>query len=600
MSYDLKPIRAPKVSGAQLLFVAGLMENGILGPPVVRSFFKTIGIDRFRRVHLNDAPMLFPFRFPEASSESAPGAPGTPAAPPEITTPPEITRPEGFAFPSITDYADAYRSGRLDPVTVANRFIHVLEHQERGNPPLYAFIAWKKEEILKQAEESRRRIRNGTARSLLEGVPIAVKDELMQEGFPTTLGTSFLHGTDAKADATVVTRLRAAGALLVGKTNMHEIGIGVTGLNPFHGTPVNPYAPWRYPGGSSGGSASVVGSGLCPAAVGADGGGSIRIPAAFCGVFGLKPTYGRISGHGEGPLVWSVGTIGPIAATASDLAIMYQTMAGPDPHEPDTMHQPAVTIDGMERSVEGLRIGIYQPWFEDGKDDVVGSARSLLHRLTQQGAELVDIELPELDLLRVAHLVTITSEMGTAMDRYYEDHHTDFGNDVRANLALAKHITSRDYVRAQQVRRRVLRYWDDAFTRVDVIATPTTGILPPRLPKDRLLSGVSDLGTMAKIMRFVTPANMLGFPAISIPAGFVTARSRHFWMTEAEKDEDGNVYSEVPTGLQFIGPHWSEALLLRLARAGEELVPRPKPRVYLSTFEAHNPVAAGISEPVNE
>lgn len=568
------------------MFVANLMENRITGPAVTDSFFNTIGITRFRRTNLTEEPMVYPLHIPE-------GARAETDEERELIAPPTAQRYDSFSFPTISDYAKGYRDGTLDPVTVAHRFIHVLEHQDRGNPPLYAFIAWKKEEILKQAEESKKRIKNGTARSLLEGVPIAVKDELKQRGFPTTLGTSFLHIGDAEEDATVVAKLRAAGALLVGKTNMHEIGIGVTGLNPFHGTPVNPYAPWRYPGGSSSGSASVVASGLCPAAVGADGGGSVRIPAAFCGVFGLKPTYGRISGHGEGPLVWSVGSVGPIAATASDLAIMYQAMAGPDEREPDTLHQPPVTVEGMDGSIEGLRIGIYQPWFDDGREEVVEAARALLHQLTQRGAVLVDIELPELDLLRVAHLVSITSEMGTAMDRYYQDHRTDFGNDVRANLALARRLTSRDYVRAQQARRRVARHWDAAFSSVDVIATPTAAILPPRLPKDRLLSGVSNLGQMLQIMKYVTPANMLGLPAVSVPAGFITARSRRFWTAVDEQDEDGNVYSEVPVGLQFIGPHWSEALLLRLAQATESLVQRPKPRVYLSAHEGDNPVESG-------
>ncbi len=599
MAYDIKPLRAPTVSGATLLLMGRLMESRLFGAPLAAKFFKAAGIERFRSTRIDADPLYYPRR---DAVLAVPGGDdrGTNDVPAIVEPEPAPPGDAGFRYPTMYDYAAAYRDGSLDPVTVAKRFIHVLEHQERGNPPLYAFVAWKAEEIMQQAEESLRRIREGAPRSIFEGVPIAVKDEFDQRGFPTTLGTSFLVRNAAGNDATVVAKLRAAGALLVGKTNMHEIGLGVTGLNPFYGTPVNPYAPWRYPGGSSSGSGSVVGSGLCPAAVGADGGGSIRIPSAFCGVFGLKPTYGRISSHGEGPLVWSVGSVGPIAATARDLAIMYQLMAGPDPRQPATLGQPPATIDGFDGDVEGLRIGIFQPWFEDGADNVVTTVRALLHQFTQAGAELVDVEVPHLDQLRTAHLVTITSEMASAFQPYYRDHHSDFGNDIRATMALAQRLTSRDYVRAQMARRIAMRDWDRIWETVDVVATPTTAILPPRLPKDRLLSGVSDLGTMSKIMRFATPANMLGLPAISVPAGFITARSRRFWLEQDEHDDDGNVYSQVPVGLQFIGPHWSEPLLLRLARVSEEMVERPRPRVYLSAHEAHNPVEAGRDRPVNE
>jgi Asp-tRNA(Asn)/Glu-tRNA(Gln) amidotransferase A subunit family amidase len=508
--------------------------------------------------------------------------------------------PDSYAFPSVADYAQAYRSGTLTPNTVAQRLVHVLEHQERGNPPLYAFIDWRSDEIRRQADESTSRIADGTARSIFEGVPVAVKDEIDVAEFTTTLGTSFLYGDPANADAWIVARLREAGAIIVGKTNMHEIGIGVTGLNPFRGTPVNPYAPWRYPGGSSSGSGSTVASGICPVAIGADGGGSVRIPAAYCGVFGLKLTMGRTSERGEFPLAPTVANAGPIAGNVRDLALAYITMAGPDPEDPHSHAQPRPTLEGFRDGVDGLRVGVFSQWFDHSREEVRSAARALLNQLVAQGAEVVEIAIPELDALRVAHLVTITCEMRAAMDPYYGVHRSDFSNEARANLALARFLSTSDYLKAQQVRRRALAHFETVFSRVDVIATPTTANLPPRLNRDRLLSGISDLNSLSETMRYAVAANMLGYPAVSVPAGFVTARSRHFWHTVEETDEDGNVYSQVPVGLQFMARHWEEALLLRVARVCEEMVVRPRPRVYLSPYEPRNPIESGHEAPRNE
>ncbi len=602
MSYDLKTIHAPRLEGSRLLFAAWLLEHGVSGRRLAPAFLHNLGIDRFRELQLSE-PLLFkpvgPTSDPRTAADSAEPHPA-----PEIEILDEIGTtqrpPESYLFPSVADYARAYRAGSLTPNTVAERLVHVLEHQDRGNPPLYAFIDWRADEIRRQAQESTDRIADGTPRSIFEGVPVAIKDEIDVADYTTTLGTSFIHGHPAGEDAWVVARLREAGAIIVGKTNMHEIGIGVTGLNPFRGTPVNPYAPWRYPGGSSSGSASAVASGICPVAIGADGGGAVRIPAAYCGIFGLKLTMGRVSERGEFPLAPTVGNAGPIAGNVRDLALTYLTMAGPDPEDPHSHAQPRPTLDGFLDSVQGLRVGVFSQWFDDSREEVRQAARGLLDQLVAQGAEVVEVSIPELDALRVAHLVTITSEMRAAMDPYYGVHRSDFSNEARANLALARFITTSDYLKAQQVRRRGQEHFDAAFSRVDVIATPTTANLPPRLNRDRLLSGVSDLHSLSETMRYTVAANMLGYPAVSVPAGFVTARSRHFWHTVEETDEDGNVYSQVPVGLQFIAPHWEETLLLRVARVCEEIVVRPRPRVYLSPYESRNPIESGHEAPRNE
>lgn len=578
MAYDLMHPRAPRLSGALLEAVAALLERPTLGKAAAKSLLKSAGVERFRHLHVPEPPRMHPI---------ASAAQLTVGREPSETELSDALAPgdgPGFRFPSVRAYARAYREGRTTPMQVAEQVVHTLMVQDRGDPPLYLFVRWNEAEIRKQAEESTRRYREGNPRSILEGVPVPIKDELDVAGFPTSLGTSFLTTKRTQQDATVVSRLREAGAIILGKANMHEIGIGVTGLNPNYGTPINPYAPWRYPGGSSSGSAAAVALGLSPVAVGADGGGSIRIPAAFCGVAGLKPTFARVSTRGAGPLVWSVGHVGALGSSVADLALLYAAMAGPDERDPWTLQQPPLGLDRLPESVEGVRLGIYTPWFEDASDDILEVARTAVHRLSEAGAQIIEIDIPELENLRVAHLITIVTEQMATMERHYKDHRTDFGIETRANLALARRLTVSDYLKAQQIRERGLRQWRKVFASVDAVVTPTTAILPPRVPEDRLLSGVSDLQGLSEIMRYVTPPNLLGFPAISVPAGFVTAHSRHFLHTQQEKDHEGKVYSEVPVGIQFIAPHWEEARLLRLGQAVEATVERPRPRVYFPSM----------------
>lgn len=601
MSYDLRSVHAPRVSGSKLLMLVGLLEGKLTGSLLAPGFLQRLGITSFRRYASREIPEFFPRR------ESAAGTceePGTLPAFPSFNLMDEIgttIRPEGsYVFPSVADYARAYRDRSLDPETVARRLVQVLEHQDRGNPPLYAFVSYDSEEIRRQASESAKRIAQGTQRSIFEGVPVAIKDEMDVAGLPTTIGTSFRSTEVAERDSFVVARLREAGAIIVGKTNMHEVGLGVTGLNPFHGTPINPYAPWRYPGGSSSGSASVVASGIVPVAMGADGGGSVRIPSAYCGVFGLKLTMGRVSDRGEALLAPTVANLGPIAGNARDLALAYLTIAGPDPEDPHSLLQPTPTIEGFLEGVEGLRIGIYDDWFDHASEEVINTTRGMITALRDRGAEIVPIEIPRLDEMRVAHLITISSEMRWALNEMYRQRRSDFGHESRLSLAISRFLTSTDYLKAQQVRADAIRRFSEIFERVDLIATPTTGNLPPRLHRSRLLSGVSDLHSLTETMRFAIQANLTGIPAISVPAGFVTAHSRHFWQTVEERDVDGNVYSQVPVGLQFMARHWNEALLLRMARICEEIVVRPRPRVYLSPHESRNPIEAGHEKPVSD
>lgn len=552
--YDLKSVKMPYLSGAALRLFAALLESP-LGGLLIPGLFRSSGISWLREQRFDEPPARQSIRFPGAPASA-------PLAVPEEEWPRRPASPgQGFRFAAVLDYAEAYRSGKTTPEEVACRVLEAIEAGNAADPPLRAIIACNRDDVLRQAGEAARRIHSGRALSVFDGVPVAVKDEVDMTPYPTTVGTAFLGKAPCKEDSTVVARMRAAGALLIGKANMHEIGLGVTGLNPIHGTPRNPYAPVRYTGGSSSGPAAAVAAGLCPVAIGADGGGSIRIPASFCGIVGLKPTFGRVSEHGAAPLCWSVAHLGPLAATATDAALAYAVLAGPDPRDPSSLYQPPPTLEGWDRlDLNGLTLGVYWPWFRHAAADVVAVCEAMLGKFERMGAGVREISLPDLEAGRLAHTVTIASEMAQALSRTYKAHRREHGPDVRINLALARALTAGDYVQAQRVRTRMIANFNRALETADVIVTPATGVVAPPIPKAALSGGESDLTTLVEIMRFAPPANMTGLPAISFPAGYNGVG--------------------LPVGMQAIGRPWQEQTLLRLALAAEQVVERKAPQVH--------------------
>jgi len=552
--YDLTSVAVPVLKGRTLKIVAGLLDSPVRGL-ITSVLAGKFGLPGFRKVRIDETPTLYPIHFVEAQAEesariSEPSWPGKPDKP-----------APGFQFATIHVYAAAYREGRTTPEEVAHRFLEAVAASDTGDPPLRAFVAVNRDEVLRQAAAATQRIREGKALSLFDGVPVSAKDEVDMVPYGTAAGTGFLGRTPAVADATVVARLRKAGALLIGKTSMHEIGFGVTGQNVLQGTARNPYAPGHYCGGSSSGSGAAVAAGLCPLAAGADGGGSIRIPAAFCGIVGLKPTFGRVSEHGAVPLCWSVGHLGPMAATATDAALGYAVMAGPDRLDPNSRHQPSPALNGWNNlDLSGLKLGIYEPWFRHADPEIVTACETLLHQLQSLGATVREITLPDLEAARLAHAVTIAGEIAHSMDCVHDARHRKRNLDVSVNLAVARTFRSSDYLRAQQVRTRMMAHFARAFETVDAIITPATGITAPRISDAAQRIGESDLSLSTEIMRFATPANLTGHPAISFPAGY----SR------------GNL----PIGMQAIGRPWDEPTLLRLALAAEQFVLRKPPVVF--------------------
>jgi len=549
--YDLESVKMPYLAGLTLRLFVKMLE-GPLGGLLIPNLFTNMGIKNFQETEVDAQPTLKPIHHVYGQTP-------IPSAIPidQLPGPIEKAGP-GFQFVTTHDYAKAYRERTVTPLEVAQRVVAAIEDSNHRDPPLRAIIACQKEDVLAQAKASQERLEKGRPISIFDGVPVAIKDEVDMVPYPTTTGTAFLGKKPATRDSTVVARLRQAGALLIGKANMHEIGINVTGLNPHHGTTRNPYNQDHYTGGSSSGSASAVAAGLCPVAIGADGGGSIRIPSSFCGVVGLKSTFGRVSEYGATPLCWSVAHIGPIAATATDIALSWGIVAGADPQEPDTLFQPPPTLKGWNNTdLSDLKIGVFWPWFRHSTEDMVAACEEILTYFTSLGAKIVEVEIPGLEACRIAQIITIASEMAQAMDSYHEQHGKEHGLDVRTNLRLARDFTAQDYIKAQRVRTQTIENFNQVLSEADVIVAPATGLVAPPIKPRALPDGDSDLTLLVEIMRYAQPANLTGLPAIAFPAGY---------------NHDG-----LPVGMQAMGRAWEEPTLLRLAMAAEQIVERVKP-----------------------
>lgn len=550
--YDLRSLTLPVLSGRAMRLFAAALANPAGRAALLPTLVKQGGLHAFRALSIDEPPTFCPARpVAEPARESLSVDQVEAALGPQ---------PPAGPFATVRDYALAYREGTATVPAVAEKVLAAIAASDAARPPLRAFIANRREDVMAQAEASAGRWRSGKPLSVFDGVPVAVKDELDQTPYPTTVGTTFLGREPAAEDAEIVARLRAAGALLIGKANMHEIGIDPCGYNAHYGATRNPYNSAHDPGGSSSGPAAAVAAGLCPVALGADGGGSIRIPAALCGVVGLKATYGRISTRGAAPLDWSTGHVGPLGATVEDVALAYGLIAGPEPRDPLSMGQPPVRLDGWSASrLDGLVLGIYRPWYAHAAPAIVAACDAMVECFREAGARVREIVIPGLDAMRLAHVTTILSEMKANM----LDHGRDYdrlGPSVRISLALTEAMQSTDYIKAQRVRTRALAAFDAAFAEVDTIITPATAITAPLIPPGAAEAGWSNLNNTTEVMRFIFPGNLTGLPGIVFPVGYDAAG--------------------LPMAMQAIGRHWEEHLLLRVAHVAEQVVERRRPGVF--------------------
>lgn len=547
-SYELKSLKLPKMTGNLLAIFANLIETKIGKLILMDTLLENGGLPKLRSKHISDYPTFYPSVMPRREDFVPEG------------TPEVIEKDWNIPLPSVFDYVKSYQDQTTSPAEIAEQVWRNYKITNQIDTPMNIFIAMNRDDLMRQAEAATQRLKEGKRISPIDGVPVAIKDEIDQTPYPTTVGTAFLGKKPAQLDSTVVARLRSAGALLVGKTNMHEIGIAPNGENIHYGLVRNPYDLGCDPGGSSSGSAAVVSSGIVPVAIGADGGGSIRIPATLCGAVGLKPTFGRVSEFGAAPLDWSVAHLGSITASVYDTALVYSIIAGPDEKDPNTLIQPPITTKGWNLpNLDGLRFGVYPDWNEHADPEIVLSFKEMLLKMKKRGAEIHEIDIPELDEFRIAHAITILSEMAMCM-RAYKSMRKEMGESVRLSLVLGEEMTSSDYIQAQRFRTRALNTFSDLFKTVDVILSPGTAKTAQPFPVSSANQGWSDLSTDTEYMRYVFVANLTGLPAITFPCGY---------------DSRG-----LPIGMHAMSKHWNENILFRVAFNVEQELERRLPEYF--------------------
>jgi aspartyl-tRNA(Asn)/glutamyl-tRNA(Gln) amidotransferase subunit A len=424
--------------------------------------------------------------------------------------------------------------------------IHALDGK------LKSFITVTADLALLQARRADREIGRGEYRGPLHGVPVSLKDLYWTKGIRTTAGSKILANFIPEEDSTATARLARAGAVLVGKANMHEFAIGATTENPFYGTCHNPWSYDHIPGGSSGGSAAAVAAGLGLASLGSCTGGSIRIPASFCGIVGLKPTYGVVPRTGIVPNSSSLDHGGPITRTAADAALVLEAIAGPDGRDPSAVNESLPAARSMRgRSLKGLRVGVPTNYYFDVIDPEVDTlVRTAIGELRRLGAKIVPIEIPDVELSLDACVVVAWSECANFHRKWLLGKPHEYGADTLDYLTGALLYRATDYVQAQRVRARIRSSLREAFRRVDVIASPT-GVLPAsRIGQTEFKLGRRKVPVLSVMARITCIANLTGEPAVSVPCGFTKAG--------------------LPAGLQIHGPAMSDMRVLQVAHAYDQ------------------------------
>lgn len=439
----------------------------------------------------------------------------------------------------MTELIGRLQRRRVSPVELAKAY---LERITKGDP-FHAFITPPGQSAIRAARAAERRLARGEEAALL-GVPIAIKDLFQTRDTRTTAGSRILRDWVPPRDAAVVARLKSAGAVIFGKTNLHEFAYGVTTANPWWGIARNPINPWRIPGGSSGGSAIAVVDGYASAALGSDTGGSIRIPASLCGCVGLKPTYGAIPLDGAFPLGWSLDHAGPLTATVDDAGVMFDVLSGSNVWA-------SVRPKG-QRVLRGVRVGmVYGPLIEPVEPDVSDHVDILGDELKQHGLRVRKIQIPELEWTVATQLVTLRAEASAVHARWIRSRPRSYGQDVRVRLQLGTLVSGTDYVVAQRMRARIREAMRRVFEQVDVLLLPTTPITAPEIGARTVAWGIHEEPVDAALVRLTAPFNLAGLPAMSVPCSI----------------DD----RQLPIGVQVVGRWNDEGRVLAVGRLVEEL-----------------------------
>lgn len=432
----------------------------------------------------------------------------------------------------LAELARDLRTGRVRASQLVDACLAAID---RRNAEVNAFITITAESALADASAADRDAAAGRTRGPLHGIPISIKDLIDVAGVPTTAASRVRAGHRAARDAPSVARLREAGAVFVGKTNLHEFAFGTTCEDSAFGPARNPVDPSRSPGGSSGGSAAAVATGMSIASLGTDTGGSIRIPAAACGVVGLKPRFGEISCDGVVPLGCTLDHVGPLCRSVLDAAVLYDVLRG----EPRS-------ADAWRPAGGPLRLGVPRRYFMDRLDeDVRGSFEAALDRVRRAGHRTVDLEVPHAALSATVYLHTVLPEAAAYHASMLERQPDDYTPAVRLRLEMGRYVLAEDYVRAMGGRHRLRSEVDAALTECDALALPTLPIPAPPLGAESVPMGGQREPVRAAMLRLTQLFNLTGHPAISIPMGITRDR--------------------LPTGLQLVGRETARLLQVALA-----------------------------------
>jgi len=436
---------------------------------------------------------------------------------------------------NLLEMADALRAKKVSSLELTNETLKKISDSR-----LNAFITVLEDSARARASAMDAEISHGIDRGPMHGIPIAHKDLVYTKGVRTTGGSKILKDFVPDHDADIAVNLDRAGAVLVGKTNLHEFAYGITSSNPHFGPVRNPWDTDRIPGGSSGGSGAAIAAGILPMATGTDTGGSIRIPASFCGVTGLKPTFGLISKRGVMPLGWTMDHMGPMTKTVRDCAVAFHAMAGLG----------GENIRLKNSDIRGLRIGLPANYYFDKLDlEVSESVRTAVQTAAALGARIIDIKVPDIDALNVVGRMLLLAE-ATSVHQEHLKRRDDIGADVLTLLDQGRLIRGSDYVDAQRLRRIYCREFSKLWSEVDCIFTPTTPTAAPKIGQMTMKVGSVDEDVRLATTRLMRAINVLGIPALSIPCGFTKAG--------------------LPIGLQILGPPRAEEMILRVGAAIED------------------------------
>jgi aspartyl-tRNA(Asn)/glutamyl-tRNA(Gln) amidotransferase subunit A len=459
---------------------------------------------------------------------------------------------EVLAKKTISELAPLLQRREISPVEVTQS---VLDRTKKLNDSINAYIDINNEkQVLQSAKLAEKEILEGSYRGALHGIPLALKDILNFKGEKVTMGSKIHQNFIPDFDATVVTKLKQAGALFTGKLNMHEYAYGGTTNNPHFGPCRNPWDLDRIPGGSSGGSGAAVASDMTIASLGTDTAGSIRIPASICGIVGLKPTHGLVSKYGCFPLSWSLDHIGPMTKTVEDAAILLECITGYDQNDATSVKSsPFNYNEALTGDIKGKVIGIEEDFFFNMIDHEVDSlVKDGIRKLEELGARIELVKIPSLKYSEFAEYMTFMAESALIHRNNLIERPQDFGEDVRASLLLANIPSANDYLQAQQIRRKISKEFSMVFEQIDVLIAPTLPVTASVIGEESVVINGQDCSLTDTLIRLTSPANLTGIPSISIPAGLSQG---------------------LPVGMQIMGPAFSEEVILNFAFAFEQTNP---------------------------